>query len=106
MEDLFIGGNLDGQYTRDKENFVYSSKTYKPDFIFSKIDTVVEVKLCKTDDKEKAIIAEINDDVLAYKTKFSNLIFVVYDLGIIRDQDQFKTDLQSSGNVIVKIVKH
>lgn len=106
IENLFIGSNLDGHYSRDKENFVYSSKTYRPDYIFSKIDTVVEVKLCKTDDKEKAIIGEINDDILAYKTKYSNLIFVVYDLGIIRDQDLFKTDLESTENVVVKIVKH
>jgi len=26
---------------------------------------------------------EINDDILAYKTKYANLIFVVYDLGIM-----------------------
>jgi len=26
---------------------------------------------------------EINDDILAYKTKYANLIFVIYDLGIM-----------------------
>ncbi len=50
LESLFIGANLDGQFTREKENIAYSSKSYIPDFIFSKIDTIVEVKICKTND--------------------------------------------------------
>ncbi len=79
---------------------------YIPDFIFSKIDTIVETKLCKTNDKEKAIISEINDDIVAYKTKHCNIVFVVYDIGIIRDQDLFKNSLEASENVIVSIVKH
>jgi hypothetical protein len=56
--------------------------------------------------KEKAIISEINDDIIAYKTKYSNLIFVVYDIGIIRDQDLFRSGLEASENVVVKVVKH
>lgn len=106
LESLFIAANLDGQFTREKENIAYSSKSYIPDFIFFKIDTIIEVKLCKTNDKEKAIISEINDDIIAYKTKYSNLIFVVYDIGIIRDQDLFRSSLEASENVVVKVVKH
>jgi hypothetical protein len=81
VESLFVGANLDGEFTRDKENLVYSSKTYFPDFAFKKINTVVEIKLCDTLQRAKEIIAEINDDILAYKTKYANMIFVVYDLG-------------------------
>jgi REase_DpnII-MboI len=105
IESLFIGAGLDGQYTREIEHMPYSSKSYIPDFLFEKIKTVVEVKLCKTADKEKDIISEINDDIIAYKTRYPNLIFVVYDLGIIRDQDKFKNDIMNNEQVQVIIVK-
>ncbi len=66
----------------------------------------MEVKFCPYKGKEKELISEINDDILAYKTKYPNLIFVVYDIGIIRDQDQFKGSLEKQGSVIIKIIKH
>ncbi len=83
LDNILIGANLDGQYSREKETILYSSKSYIPDFVFDKIDTIVEIKLCKTNDKEKEIISEINDDIIAYKTKYSNLIFVVYDMALL-----------------------
>jgi hypothetical protein len=70
IESLFIGAGLDGQYTREVERFPYSSKSYQPDFLFEKIKTVVEVKLCKSADKEKDIVSEINDDIIGYKTRY------------------------------------
>jgi hypothetical protein len=106
LDNIFIGANLDGQFSREKESIIYSSKSYKPDFVFDKIDTVVEIKLCKTIDKEKEIISEINDDIVAYKTKHSNLIFVIYDLGIIRDQDQFRSSLEANSQALVRVIKH
>ena len=105
VESLFVGADLDGQFTREKENLVYSLKTYIPDFVFNKINTVVEIKLCNASQREKEIIAEINDDILAYKTKYANIIFVVYDIGIIRDRDRFKGSFENS-DVIIIIVKH
>ena len=105
LENLFIGGSLDGEFTRDKESIVYSSKTYYPDFVFGRIKTVVETKLCNVPKREKQIIAEINDDILAYSTKYANLVFVVYDVGTIKDIDQFKNGIESK-NVLVRVVKH
>jgi len=107
LENLFIGADLDNEFTREKDTIVYSSKSYIPDFVFNKISTVIEVKLCTSATKEKEIISEINDDIVAYKTKYANLIFVVYDLGIIRDQDRFRNSLEESHeHVIVKVIKH
>lgn len=106
LENLFIAADLEKEFTREKETITYSSKAYIPDFIFKKISTIVETKLCTTPMKEKAIISEINDDILAYKTAYSNIIFVVYDLGIIRDQDQFRDSLEANENVIIKVIKH
>lgn len=107
LENLFIGADLDKEFTREKETIPYSSKSYIPDFVFKKISTIVETKLCTSITKEKEIISEINDDILAYKTKYSNIIFVVYDLGSIRDQDQFRDSLEEHDeHVIVKVIKH
>lgn len=106
LENLFIGADLDKEFTREKEHISYSSKSYIPDFVFDKIKTIVETKLCTSTTKEKEIISEINDDIIAYKTKYANLIFVIYDLGIIRDQDQFRNSLEENEHTIVKVIKH
>lgn len=104
LETIF---NVKGyEFLREKEHIDYSSKTYVPDFTFKKMSTVVEVKLCKTNEKEKRIISEINDDILAYKTRYKNIVFVVYDLGIIRDDILFKKDISNYPDVYVIIVKH
>jgi hypothetical protein len=104
FENLLIGADID--YTRDQENVIYSSKTYRPDFIIGKIDLAVEIKLCHRDRREKEIIAEINDDILAYQTRWSNLLFIVYDVMLIRDVDVFTSSFEKNENVIVKVVKH
>jgi hypothetical protein len=107
LEALFVGAGLDKEFVREKESIVYSSKTYHPDFSFKRIDTVVEGKFSNNSKREKEIIHEINDDILAYRTKYSNLIFVIYDLGFIRDQDLFKGSIeQNHPHVVVRIIKH
>ncbi len=106
LETLFIGGGLDGEFTREKEHIVYSSKTYIPDFTFKRLSTVVEGKLCDSPKRMKEIISEINDDIVAYGTKYPNRIFAVYDIGIISDQDAFKTSIETHDHVIVRVVKH
>lgn len=104
LEDLLIGAEV--EYSREAVRIEFSSKTYIPDFTFSKIDLALEVKLCPNDDREKKIIGEVNDDILAYQTNYGNLLFVVYDNGFIRDVDKFKQDFEKSANVIIIVVKH
>ena len=104
LETIFNVKEFD--FLREKERIEYSSKAYAPDFTFPSISATVEVKLCNSERKEKDIISEINDDILAYSTKYSNLIFVVYDIGIIRDQDMFKGSFSKRPNVIVEVIKH
>src|SRR5713226_8341390 len=77
FENLLVGVDIE-----------YSSKTYIPDFTFSRIDLALDVKLCSRVEREKEIIAEINDDILAYSTKYWNILFIVYDTGVIRDVDR------------------
>jgi hypothetical protein len=66
----------------------------------------IEVKFCGREGREKEIIAEINDDILAYKTKFGNLVFAVYDCGFIRDVDRFVGNSEEAQGVVVRVVKH
>ena len=104
IENLFIGADIN--YSREKITIEYSSKTYIPDFIIEYLDLALEVKLCNREQKEKVIISEINDDILAYQTKFKNIIFLVYDIGLIRDIDRFKDSFEKNDNVIVLVIKH
>jgi len=104
FEDLLVAKDV--KYLREQEKIVYSSKTYHPDFCFPKINTVLEIKFCDKQERGKSIISEINDDIVAYKTKYPNIIFVVYDLGYIRDVDRFKEDIEAEDSIVVKVVKH
>jgi len=104
LETIFNVKEFD--FLREKEHIEYSSKAYVPDFTFPSISTIVEVKLCNSQRREKDIISEINDDILAYGTKYSNLIFIVYDIGVIRDKDMFRGSFSKHSNVIVEVIKH
>ncbi len=104
LENLLIGADI--AYSREGESIEYSSKTYIPDFRVPSLDLVIEVKLCARPDREKGIIAEINDDVLAYRVRHRNLLFVVYDTGHIRDVERFAEPLQADSAVLVRVVKH
>lgn len=105
FESLLVGGDI--PYKREKDTVEYSSKTYTPDFTVPKINLAIELKLCSRECREKEIIAEINDDILAYRKKFGNLLFVVYDLGFLRDVDLFTGSFEEyNGAVIVLVVKH
>ncbi len=65
----------------------------------------MEGKFCDSDKREKEMIAEINDDIQAYSTKYKNLIFVIYDMGFIRDEEKFKQNIESR-SVVIEIIKH
>lgn len=104
FENLLIGADI--PYTREAESIQYSSKRYRPDFAIPVLGLALEIKLCDRAEREKEIIAEINDDILAYQKKFPNLIFVVYDVGHIRDTAQFADSFETQKNVVVKVVKH
>lgn len=104
FESLLIGADI--SYSREKESIEYSSKAYIPDFTMEKIDLAMDLKLCSHDTREKDIVAEINDDILAYQTKYGNLFFIIYDLGFIRDVDRFIDSFEKHQNVFVRVVKH
>jgi hypothetical protein len=104
IETLFVAADI--EHAREIDRFEYSSKSYIPDFTLSKIDLAVEIKICNRADREKEIIAEINDDILAYKQKYGNILFVIYDLGFIRDVEKFKEHFEQQDQVLVQVIKH
>ncbi len=104
LETIFNVKGFD--FHREVERVPYSSTSYVPDFTFPSISTAVEVKLCNNQRREKEIIHEINDDIQAYSTKYSNLIFIVYDVTIIRDAEKFCSSFTDYSNVVVEVIKH
>lgn len=104
FENLLIGADI--SYSRETDSIEYSSKTYTPDFSVEKEDLAIEVKLCNKKEREKQIIPEINDDILAYRIKYKNAIFVVYDTGFIRDIERFSKNFEDQDGIVVKVIKH
>ncbi len=108
LERLLIGRGLAKgiEYDRESGKFEFSGKEYIPDFILPKLNLCIEVKLLK-EGKKSRIIDEINADITAYSTKYERLMFVVYDLGVIRDENEFRRDIENSGvDIKVLVIKN
>lgn len=107
IESLLLGRGLGKgtDYDRETGKFEFSGKEYIPDFIIPKLQLCVEVKLLR-DGRKSKIIEEISADITAYAKQYERQLFVVYDLGVIQNVDEFRRDIENSGNVKVIIVKH
>jgi len=108
LEQLLIGrGLVKGvDYDRESGRVKVSIKEVIPDFILPKLSLAIEVKLAKTETKAKVIVDEINADIQAYARTYERILFVVYDLGTIRDTGEFTRGLEVSAGVEVIVVKH
>jgi len=108
IEQLLIGKGFSKgiDYDREKGRIKVSAKEVIPDFILHKLDLALEVKFSNSRNKIKKIIDEINADIQSYSKKYSNILFIVYDIGFIRDEEEFKNDLDNKDNINLIIVKH
>jgi hypothetical protein len=108
VEQMLIGrGLVKGlDYDREVGRVKVSIKEVVPDFVLPKLSFAIEVKFAKTDTKARAIVDEINADIQAYGRKYTRVLFVVYDLGTIRDTLEFTRDLEATPGVEVIVVKH
>ena len=106
IEQLLAGTNYEGTYTRDAESIVYSGRGFTPDFVFEELQLALEVKFC--DDKKDVnhIIEEMNADIHPYTKKYPNVIFLVYDLGFIQDEEEFISDFHKKSGIRIIIIKH
>lgn len=92
-------------FRREGVTIPYSTRTFIPDFTFEDMDLALEVKLCKAGATESRLIEEINADIPAYQTRFSRVFFVVFDLGVIRDVERFKSGIEGNPDVRVLVIK-
>ncbi|MDG9667166.1 hypothetical protein ONV78_05400 [Hahella sp. CR1] len=108
IEQLLIGKGMQKgvDYDREVGRVKVSIKEVIPDFIFQKLGLALEIKLSKTATKSKAIVDEINADIMSYSKEYKSVIFLVYDLGSIRDEAEFKSDLEVTDAVSVIVIKH
>jgi hypothetical protein len=108
IESLIVGRGMEKgtDYDRETGRVKVSGKEFVPDFIFRNLKLCLEVKLSKSTDKLRAIVDEINADIRAYSSVYERQLYVVYDLGTIRDEAEFKRDLENAPGVSVLIIKH
>lgn len=108
IEQILIGKGMEKgvDYDREVGRVKISIKEVVPDFIFQKLGLALEVKLSKTSTKSKAIVDEINADIMSYSKEYRSILFLIYDLGTIRDEAEFKSDLEIDEGISVIIIKH
>jgi len=109
VEQLLIGRGMEKglDYDRESGRVRYSSKEVIPDFNLLQLGTAIEVKLVKDATKLGVIIDEINADIVAYGKAYGILVFVVYDVsGNIRDDAEFRRDLEAKDGVRALVIKH
>ena len=108
LESLFIGrGWSKGiDYDREAGKFNFSGREYIPDFIIPNLRLAIEVKLIRKGRKSR-IIEEINADVSAYSKQYSKQMYIIYDLGEIRDEIEFRRDIELlDDDIRVLVIKH
>lgn len=94
-------------FEREKISFPYSTKYYTPDFTSESLNAAMDVKFCDSKDDERQIIDQVNADIPAYKSKYKNLVFIVYDLGFIRDSLAFAEGIEKNNPFVhVVVIKH
>lgn len=108
LETLFVGrGYGKGtDFDREAGKVEFSGKEYTPDFCMRKHSFAIEVKLLKDPKYQSRIVEEVSANITAYSKKYSNQLFVVYDLGCIQNITQFKSDIEQYDGVRVVVVKH
>jgi len=104
FETLLAGAEI--AYERERVSIVHSSRTWVPDFTFPDLRAVLELKVCNRPDLEKEIIAEIDGEILAYRARYPQMVFAVYDLGFIGDAEQFSKTFGAKDGVLVRVIKH
>lgn len=107
VETLLLGRGLSKgiDYDRESGKLEFSGREYIPDFVLPRMGLSIEVKLLK-EGKRSKIIEEISADVTAYAKSYARQLFIVYDLGVIRDESEFRRDIENAGDIKVLIIKH
>ena len=109
VEQLLIGRGMEKglDYDREVGRVKVSAKEVIPDFVLPQLRTAVEVKLLKEPTAVARLVDEVNADIRGYALSYSAIVFVVYDVaGSMRDEAEFRRDLEAADGVKVLVVKH
>jgi hypothetical protein len=108
VESLIVGRGMQkgSDYDREAGRVKFAGKEFIPDFIFLNLKLCLEVKLVKTVGRSRSIVDEINADIQAYAKTYERQMYLVYDVGVIRDADELKRDFEAAIGVEVVVVKH
>lgn len=108
IETLLVGRGMTkgADYDRETGRVKVSGREFIPDFIFRKLGLCMEVKLCNSKEKLKDIVEETNADIRAYGSQYPRQLYVIYDVGIIQHEDEFRRGIQDTPGVSVVVVKH
>ena len=108
IETLLVGrGMQKGQdYDREVGRVKVGTKESVPDFIIPGLSLAMEIKLVKIASRAKGIVDEISADIAGYSRVYSRLLFIVYDLGHIRNVSELRHGLETGPNTHVVVVKH
>lgn len=108
LETLFVGKGLQKglDYDRETGRVKVSVKESVPDFILPKLGLALEVKLADSANRLRSTVDEINADIRSYRTGYAHILFVIYDIGQVRDEEQFKRGLEDSVGIRLIVVKH
>jgi len=87
-----------------ESQIAHATKKVKPDFVLPALDTALEVKLCKSAEREKQIIEEIGADIVAYRKQYPIMLFVVYDVATIADKESFVKGFSGESGILVEII--
>lgn len=109
VEQLLIGRGMEKglHYDREVGRVKVSAKEVIPDFVLPPLKTAIEVKFLKEGATVGRIVDEINADIQAYRKAYDAVVFVVYDVaGVLRDEAEFRRDLEATEGVRVLVIKH
>jgi REase_DpnII-MboI len=108
IESLLVGRGYQKplDYDRETGRVKFSGKEFVPDFIFKSYSLALEVKLIKIKSDVSKCVEQMSADIPAYRSTYNNLLFCVYDLGEIRDVNEFQDGLEKQGGVRVCVIKH
>jgi hypothetical protein len=101
-----ILATLGVEFTREQEVAPVGPRAFRPDFALTPMDLALEVKFTNAKHSASEAQDEISADITAFKTKWSKVLVVIYDVGAIDDPQRIRDANMKHFGVSVLIVKH
>lgn len=90
---------------REKHSIPLSTKFVRPDFVIEDLNTAIEIKFTNSEKKRQRVVDDISSDIHSYSKQYKKLIFIIYDVGTIQDESEFRRGLENN-NIRILIIKH